>query len=265
MNCNLPGSYVHGIFWARVLEWVAISYSRRIFPTQGSNQCFLSLLHWQAVSLPLGHLGNLVIGAYKFSSKHSLRACHANGELCLFGFIVLCQMLLFYARESTVCIPVSRHLTYQCIFLSSPSASKLLNGKGYYMCVCVCMCAKTQYYSIWTGNPILKSISYVILLFFKLAYSTILHTHTHTHTHAPYHISLILCFSVLLTLLVLLKSSNEIPQAGWLIKNTVLFLAALEVGDQGAIIVGIRLSSRLQNSCVLMWWKRTGVSLEPLL
>ena len=29
MDCSLPGSYVHGIFQARVLEWVAISFSRR--------------------------------------------------------------------------------------------------------------------------------------------------------------------------------------------------------------------------------------------
>ena len=29
MDCSLPGSYVHGIFQARILEWVAISFSRR--------------------------------------------------------------------------------------------------------------------------------------------------------------------------------------------------------------------------------------------
>ena len=28
MDCSLPGSFVHGIFQARVLEWVAISFSR---------------------------------------------------------------------------------------------------------------------------------------------------------------------------------------------------------------------------------------------
>ena len=28
MDCSLPGSSVHGILQARVLEWVAISYSR---------------------------------------------------------------------------------------------------------------------------------------------------------------------------------------------------------------------------------------------
>ena len=29
MDCNLPGSSIHGIFQARILEWVAISFSRR--------------------------------------------------------------------------------------------------------------------------------------------------------------------------------------------------------------------------------------------
>ena len=29
VDCSLPGSSVHGIFQARVLEWVAISFSRR--------------------------------------------------------------------------------------------------------------------------------------------------------------------------------------------------------------------------------------------
>ena len=29
MDCSLPGSTVHGIFQARILEWVAISFSRR--------------------------------------------------------------------------------------------------------------------------------------------------------------------------------------------------------------------------------------------
>ena len=29
MDCSLPGSFVHGIFQARVLEWVAIAFSQR--------------------------------------------------------------------------------------------------------------------------------------------------------------------------------------------------------------------------------------------
>ena len=31
MDCSPPGSSVHGIFQARILEWVAISFSRRSF------------------------------------------------------------------------------------------------------------------------------------------------------------------------------------------------------------------------------------------
>ena len=42
MDCSPPGFSVHGISQARIVEWVAISFS--FFPTQGSNPC---LLHWQ--------------------------------------------------------------------------------------------------------------------------------------------------------------------------------------------------------------------------
>ena len=37
MDYSPPGSSVHGIFQARILEWVAISCSRGIFSTQASN------------------------------------------------------------------------------------------------------------------------------------------------------------------------------------------------------------------------------------
>ena len=56
MDCSPPGSSVHGISWARILEWVAISSSRGIFLIQGSNP---HLLHWQVGSLPLSQEGSL--------------------------------------------------------------------------------------------------------------------------------------------------------------------------------------------------------------
>ena len=52
MDNSPPGSTVHGIFQAKILEQVAISYSRGIFPTQGLNPCLLHLLPWQVDSLP---------------------------------------------------------------------------------------------------------------------------------------------------------------------------------------------------------------------
>ena len=46
-----PGSSVHGILQARILEWVAISLLQGIFPTQGLD---LGLPHW---SFPGGSAG----------------------------------------------------------------------------------------------------------------------------------------------------------------------------------------------------------------
>ena len=54
--CSLPGSSVHGIFQARILEWVAISSSSGILLTQGLN---LRLQHQHGDSLPLHRLGSL--------------------------------------------------------------------------------------------------------------------------------------------------------------------------------------------------------------
>ena len=48
MDCSLPGSPVHGIFQARVLEWVAIAFSKRSLICsyyQGSREC-----RWQLVT-----------------------------------------------------------------------------------------------------------------------------------------------------------------------------------------------------------------------
>ena len=60
MDCSPPGSSVHEIFQARILQWIALSYSRGISPIQESNSCLLHLLYWQVDSLPLWHLGSLV-------------------------------------------------------------------------------------------------------------------------------------------------------------------------------------------------------------
>ena len=55
MDCSSPGSSIHGISWARVLEWVAISFSRG--SSQPRNQTWVSCLagrvftNWAATSL----------------------------------------------------------------------------------------------------------------------------------------------------------------------------------------------------------------------
>ena len=55
MDCSTLGFPIHGIFQARILEWVAISFSKKgIFLTQESTP---DVLHWQADFLPLSHQG----------------------------------------------------------------------------------------------------------------------------------------------------------------------------------------------------------------
>ena len=49
VDCSPPGSSVHGSLQARILEWVAIPFSRGIFLTLGLN---LDLLHCRQILLP---------------------------------------------------------------------------------------------------------------------------------------------------------------------------------------------------------------------
>ena len=51
MDCSPPGSSVHGILQARILEWVSMFSSRGISLTKGLNLYLLCLLYWQVGSL----------------------------------------------------------------------------------------------------------------------------------------------------------------------------------------------------------------------
>ena len=45
MDYSPPGASIIGIFQAKILEWIAISSSKHIFPIQGSNSYLLCLLY----------------------------------------------------------------------------------------------------------------------------------------------------------------------------------------------------------------------------
>ena len=64
MNYSPPGSSVHEILQARILEWVAISFFQRIFLTKGLNPHLLCLLHLQVDSLPLASPRKPILGIY---------------------------------------------------------------------------------------------------------------------------------------------------------------------------------------------------------
>ena len=52
-DCSLPGSSVHGIIQARILEWVAMPSSKGSSGLRDQTQCLFHLLHWRVGSLPL--------------------------------------------------------------------------------------------------------------------------------------------------------------------------------------------------------------------
>ena len=70
VDCNPPGSSIHGILQARILEWVAISFSRWFSWPRDSH-----LLHWWVDSLPLSHQWEAHWNYAPFSLKRILMIC----------------------------------------------------------------------------------------------------------------------------------------------------------------------------------------------
>ena len=81
MDCSLPGSSIHGILQARILEWVAMSFSRG--SSQPRNRTWVFCL--QADFLPVSHKGSprrLEWVAYPFSSRSS-QPRYQTGVSCI--------------------------------------------------------------------------------------------------------------------------------------------------------------------------------------
>ena len=90
MDCSPQGSSVPGISQARVLEQIAISFFRGIFPTQGSN---LSLLHWQVDSLLLSYQGRLLCIIYY------ILLCYVSETIAIFGILEYTFYVYLYSKH----------------------------------------------------------------------------------------------------------------------------------------------------------------------
>ena len=62
-DCSLPGSSVHGIFQAGILEWLPCPPPED-FLNQGLNLCLLHLLNCRRILYPLSHLGSPIKSIY---------------------------------------------------------------------------------------------------------------------------------------------------------------------------------------------------------
>ena len=118
MDCSPPGSSVHGISQARILEWIATSF-QGIFLTQGSN---LHLLYWQVDSLALSHL----------RSPYSIHLC-VYVCVCIYSLFILFSNIGFSYADFVPCIifgeePVQIFcLFFKCWLL-------VLNCKNFFLC-----------------------------------------------------------------------------------------------------------------------------------
>ena len=86
--CSPPDSSVHGIFQARILEWVAISYSRGS-SDPGTKPVSLASSPWQVDSLPLHQLRNPCIHEHMY----------AYTDTCVCVCIQTCEKIQ-YAKNS---------------------------------------------------------------------------------------------------------------------------------------------------------------------
>ena len=150
MDCSLPGLSVHGIFQARILEWVAISFSKR----------FSQPRDWTQVSHIVGRRFTIwatseVLPCLQLSSVQSLShvqlfvtpwiaACQASlsitnswsllklmsiESVMPFSHLILCRPLLLlppippsirvFSNESTLCIRWPKYWSFS--FSVSPS------------------------------------------------------------------------------------------------------------------------------------------------
>ena len=111
MDCNLPGSSVHGIFQARVLEWGAISFSMQETSTtpqlKSNNSSPLSLLY-----------GRTLTSIHDYWKNHSLTGGTFIGKVMSLLFNMLSRLVITFLPRS-----LGRKFNFLLIsWLQAPSA-----------------------------------------------------------------------------------------------------------------------------------------------
>ena len=158
MGCSLPGSSVHGILKARILEWGSHFLLQGIFLTQESN---LGLLHDRRILYHLSHQGSPDPHPVHSPQPNPLNIipCSENGNLSLLLAQVMASEVIHPPLSPTLHIQInllSRKLTtshHLCsCFLGpsivlgqvlgggcfSPCPSGVLPAQGGYMILTLC-------------------------------------------------------------------------------------------------------------------------------
>ena len=119
MDCSPRGSSDHGIFQARILEWVAILF-QGIFPTQGSNLSLLRLLHWQGDFLPPAPPGEKAMASHSSTLAWKISWMEMPGRLQSMGSLESDMTEKLHFHFSLSCTGEGNSNPLQCSCLENP-------------------------------------------------------------------------------------------------------------------------------------------------
>ena len=88
MDCSPPGSSIHGIFQAKNTGVGCHLLLQGILPTQELNSYLSHLLHWQADSLPVLHLGSPICRKF-LCARRTIHTWQVGGRIILTGIMGL--------------------------------------------------------------------------------------------------------------------------------------------------------------------------------
>ena len=169
MDCSLPGSSICGTFQARVLEWVAISFSRGSSWPRDRTQvsCIVSrhftVCHVTSYSTPVNYMLQ-TISMQVYILNMAIHMYVLVTQLCL----TLCDPMDYSPPGSSV------HGILQARILESVTIS-FSRGSSWPRDRTQVSCIAGKFFTIWT-----KGKSWI-------------HTHTHTHTHIYIYIYIYTC------------------------------------------------------------------------
>ena len=124
MDCSLPGSSIHGIFQARVLEWGAIAFSVLVcYPTLTPHSHSL-LSHSPSPWQPQGHFVSLWL---------------LSVPSCKWNHAAFCHALVYIPYHQCVRVPVCPHPCQTFFSFFFPPVVSLLIHRWYLLLVLICI------------------------------------------------------------------------------------------------------------------------------
>ena len=150
MDGSPPGSTVHGIFQAKILEWIANSFSRgSSWPKDWTLVSFIGkwILHqcatWEA------HVIYVCIHIYVCMCAHSYVCMHAHSYVCVHAHSYACVRIHMYVcMHIHVCVHVHMYVcTFMCMYVWTFIC--MYSCTFICMCVCtfICMCVHIHMYA----------------------------------------------------------------------------------------------------------------------